>query len=848
MPRWSARRVLELRIHGVDNAAPHTTLDLGARDVERVAGDELGSFWRPTRRALLRTGPDHPGHVPPGVIREVYSWGGLSRTTPLAGTGAPTPAQALVGGFVRLGWALMLPFGLLNVAFWSRRLEPGGQASGWQDGVGAAATRLFALLLTLLLVSTVGVVALDLLATQCFAGGQLACERVPGGLEALASATHGQRLAVAGLVPVAVLGLVALLSMVSRTRYEQLVTVPSGGGARSQPPLATHGFWSSACLTAATARLHLAGGLFLVVLSTAWHQVVVAVHGCTAGAVLVCGVGVLSSPSAVPFGLTAALALAGLLVVGVVVASRASCHLARPGGAGARGVERRASVVLAFGSLLIVAQTVLLVVVPHDVGDTALQGSAGVPVVLTVAMLGIAVPALRWRGRAGRRHEAWGGRAPGVVLILALGSALALSSLVVVAAGDWLNGRRPAGDLARQGDSLLVVPPVLLWFGVAALVALVGVGAVVGVAAARTARTLEPAGSLVDAGAGPAAGRKGARGTASSRFLGRAGAGAALGRARRSAALAHRAEPLLGVLALAVGLSVVVALALAATVGQGGDGRPLAGVADRAVAGASLPGQVVGVLVDVALWSVGAVAALVAVSLVGGVMIARNRPLGVVWDIVCVLPRAGHPFGPPCYAERAVPELVHRYDAALREGSGSGRVVVSAHSMGAVLAVASVIAARVELGAAAVRRLALLTYGTQLGPWAGRLLPELVGPAATGAAPVRGARLFAPDPWTDLDVARGRPRAVTASDDRTWTLVGLLSGRAGLRWVNLWRRTDPLGLPVEPRCTDAPGVRGVDRAAEEVETSGYLPVVAGHGGYPRTAAYRTAMEDLLRTF
>ena len=91
----------------------------------------------------------------------------------------------------------------------------------------------------------------------------------------------------------------------------------------------------------------------------------------------------------------------------------------------------------------------------------------------------------------------------------------------------------------------------------------------------------------------------------------------------------------------------------------------------------------VGMLVLAALAT--AVVALLAVGATAG---TGTRPLGIVWDIACFLPQTGHPFGPPCYAERAVPEIAGRINHWLR--TEDRRVVLAAHSMGAVLAMSTI--------------------------------------------------------------------------------------------------------------------------------------------------------------
>jgi hypothetical protein len=66
----------------------------------------------------------------------------------------------------------------------------------------------------------------------------------------------------------------------------------------------------------------------------------------------------------------------------------------------------------------------------------------------------------------------------------------------------------------------------------------------------------------------------------------------------------------------------------------------------------------------------------------------KRRTIGVLWDVGTFWPRSYHPLSPPCYTERAVPELQRRMWWLHDNG---GRVMLVAHSQGAVLATAAIV-------------------------------------------------------------------------------------------------------------------------------------------------------------
>lgn len=116
----------------------------------------------------------------------------------------------------------------------------------------------------------------------------------------------------------------------------------------------------------------------------------------------------------------------------------------------------------------------------------------------------------------------------------------------------------------------------------------------------------------------------------------------------------------------------------------------------------------------------------------------RRRQVGILWDLGSFWPRWYHPLAPPGYGPRAVEDLGEVLDG-LPDGS-----LIGAHSQGSLIAAVTL--------SSSSRPLGLITYGSQLGILYPRMFP-----------------------------ATGIPE-----------LVDLVSGRV-TNWINLWRRTDPIG-------------------------------------------------------
>lgn len=293
------------------------------------------------------------------------------------------------------------------------------------------------------------------------------------------------------------------------------------------------------------------------------------------------------------------------------------------------------------------------------------------------------------------------------------------------------------------------------------------------------------------------------------------------GSARRMAGFTHRAERLVGIIGVITAVAAVAVLIGAST------GAPP--WQDR---------REMRWLADLGLWAaLGASAGLIAVAASMRKSESARRSVGVLWDLSTFWPRVAHPLGPPCYAERVVPEVVARAKWALSSGA---TVILSGHSQGSLIAVAVLS----RLSTDQLERVRVVTYGSQLRTWYGRVFPGVLGPAVIGNDPLANCADFStavPDAPDDVGagVALSGPSTVRLGDEAT------LGHRLGIRsqnprWINLFRRTDPIGFRV---FSDRQSL--VDRYVSEYSPGAPgdpSPLLATHSNYQFSAEYRAVVE------
>ncbi|MER5557474.1 hypothetical protein ABT071_02480 [Streptomyces sp. NPDC002506] len=691
----SAGPALELLVHGVGGTTPEAML--GDPRTVRVTGDDTAAIHRCAGDVDAEA---HPERYRDRPVPEAYVWCNLTS-----------------GNSARALWLLLLPFMVINLAHWMR---PPAEEPRWAIRLYGVLVRLVALSLTVLLVAAACEVALDLTAWQC--AGTAACSRSWYWLGFTSVAHHGwwaqpgRRLALAALAPTALTVLLWYLSNRTWSAYESqqpLNADPAGDATEAvRPAFSRPGFWYGRRLVARLRAAHTAAGF----LTTAAAVTAAAARYDRA------------STSAVfaTLGLLveAALAVAGLVVVWVVCRrGRTETHLDER-------LDRAVTAWLPLFSLALLALAVLYAAWNRTdwISSGTLPGDRAFGF-LTFAqgMLVVALAAVAWhlRRRAPGERTALRGLGGPAVAMLACALGMVMTGGVAQRVADWVDrGATPGMDPSSPNGP----PPLLTWQAsvIPALIAvLIPVMLYFAVRTWRTARADAPRVIADYPTERPDTGRT-----------------RRIAAARAMARLTDRAPLLLGIVAGASLLLGAAALAGAWWAGQvparAADAAPTP-VAFGADAAQSLGSWCTGFgFLLFVTWGRRAYKDA-----------AARRTVGILWDVGTFWPRAAHPFAPPCYAERAVPDLAWRMNTWT--GRTGGRLVISGHSQGSVLATAAVW----QLPAGTRRRVALLTYGCPVERLYGRWFPAYFGPAQLAAL----------------------HQEVQC-------------------WRNLWRATDPIGGPV----------------------------------------------------
>lgn len=796
----------ELRIHGVSGTPPDGML--GHPHPKLVAGDEVAGFYR-------RWWPGGPPSAKDADVeeqrrREAYSWGGLT-----SGAGS------------RALWLLLLPFMLLNVAFYMTPRPPiqdrgkGSSVRSLLRKVSAAVQRLLALTLTgSLVLSAIGV-ATDLVGWQC-GRATAGCGDRHGWLGFLTSgwldAPHRQ-LAVTSLVPAAVVALLWYLGRTTwlaheQTRVPERKQVPERKEEPGSVLLEDRGTWNGSQSVGRLRAAHVAGGFSLI-------------------AVL------LLAPLARRSGLGQTLLVLHLLIIAAVAAAVSWFRFAdrpAPSEATAEPNLRWVNRVPMAAAALYLATAVLVFAAPLDPARPEVGGlpwftgavlwTLLAQAVLLAVLLGltmaIAASTRRWFQPQARKAvttdqgrdlvDRWALASLGTPMLSMLGWLIAggFGAGLALRAADFL-GRPAASDQGGLPGTALVVPAPYFWAAGTALVLLAA--AVVAALylllrwwAARNEqlqvvkgvyeRLGQPVKGVLDSEPDDRPVTSGERAVAK-RLRRIAGLWA-------QAALTDHAGRVLGW--LLAGAAVLLLAGGAAYAWWGADWLPTR-----------------------FSWLTTGGSYVIGLGALGLVVVGRNayrnpslrRTVGILWDLGTFWPRATHPLAPPCYTERVMPDLLGRLEwLAPRD---TDLVVLSAHSQGSIIAAALVL----QLDPVQHRRTRLLTYGSPLQRLYGRWFPAFFGPQALRRV---GQVLSAQ-----------RPPAVEPAGDRSaWP------------WRNLFRPSDPIGGAVFRRYEIRVGTvdnrdvdwQLMDPAVNPPEGDRAWPRAYGHSDYFRDPAFDAALGSL----
>jgi hypothetical protein len=795
----------ELRVHGVAGTAPEAVLQ--HPHAEQVAGNRDAGFFRRWWEAESVSADS------PRRRREVYSWGGLTS-----------------GDNLRALWLLLLPFMLLNVAFYMapyrRPTQLGGRSRAVVVGEtvldrgSAAVQRLLALSFTATFTLTAVAVGMDLVGWQCAAAPAVGDVCGTSWLSWLdrPGVAPGQQVAMTALVPLAVVGLLWWLAGATWDRYERVKPPASDTAARPvvvRTPLEDRAMWNGRGPVRRLRAVHIATGL--------------ALPGVFALAPVRSG--------GVPSRLVLVALLVFLLAVVVAVAHPGIARRERPTAATAadeKPTERRSpfrllpwcAAVLTALALVVIATTSATAPVtgtlPWLVG--ALQGLFAAQAVLLLLLL-VACLLLIWRSSQSGPHgadedfparegadapveirRAWRGLAMPAIALLAWVLAGGFSAGTVLRTAQTLG--TPVAPGYRGSDPYPLVVPLAYQWSAAAAFALAVVAVLSGLFAWRRLRRWAHMKRAVDDAYGLLAEGNDER--------------------TQQIALAWaRASELTGELRRALGFLLAVTAVVVALTGVG-----------------FLFGRQILVAQT---WVVTAGNAVLSLFVLGLLWVGRQayrnptqrRTVGIIWDLGTFWPRAVHPLAPPCYAERAIPDLIGRLQyltGTEEEGADqdAGTVLLSCHSQGSVLG--AVVLMQVETATSA--RTSFLTYGCPLARLYGRFFPAYFSAQAL-------ARLgeFLRDPLSDD--ATGPDGAAGPGE------------RAGWRWRNLHRPSDPIGgavfvehaLLAARVGTDTGDVDQPLRDPAFARPPGdpCYPPIRGHSNYFADPAFARTADALLRS-
>ncbi|MFF4503624.1 hypothetical protein [Streptomyces sp. NPDC001401] len=743
-PEGSAT-ALELLVHGVGGTTPQEMLN-DPRTV-RITGDDTAAVFRRAEDVDAESRPEVYRGRP---VPEAYVWCNLTS-----------------GNSARALWLLLLPFMVVNLAHWMRPTARGHQRTVRLYGL---LVRLAGLTLTVLLVAAACEVALDLVAWQC--AGTRACAERHSWLGFLSPdmsqngwwSRPGRRLVVAALVPAALTGLLWYLSHRTWSAYESQRPIdrrPEPDEDTGRTALGRPGFWYGRRLVARLRAAHTAAGLLTVAAA------------------------VVSSAARFdrrPGGPAALDTVGRLLEVALLATAAVVVWVVCRRGRSENRLDQELDEHLV-RRLPLTALVLLLLSTGYAGwerpgwrsagllagGGTTFGGLALVQGLLVIALAVVAH--LLYRSHPDARAVLHGQGGPAVAMLAcALGGVM--SGGVSQRVSDWLDGTGTSID----------GPPVLLTWQASVIPVLLLVLLVFCAGLGRRAWLL----------------RRTALGTVELDYPGEPKDTARTRRIATTRALATLTDR--GPLVVAVTSATTLLLGAGALLGAKITEEAPGEAAQHAFAfvhGAAQTAQALG------SWLIG----------LGFILFvtwgrraykdaSARRTIGILWDVGTFWPRAAHPFAPPCYAERAVPDLTWRMATWTR--ATGGRLVISGHSQGSVLAAA----AAWQLKPSVRRRVALLTYGSPIERLYGRWFPAHFGPAALSSL------------HHDVDC-----------------------------WRNLYRLTDPIGGPV-----GLPGDCGpeVDRAPLK-DPLAYgrtarhpLPApILGHSDYQADPAFAEERERLL---